>query len=51
MEYIKQSITFEIKEPTILKILAELKKNGINMDLKEFSVKELVKGLINEKGN
>ena len=42
---------FEIKEPTILKILAELKKNGINMDLKEFSVKELVKGLINEKGN
>lgn len=42
---------FEIKEPTILKIISELKKQGINLDLNEFSVDELVKGIINEKGN
>ncbi len=42
---------FEIKEPTILKIISELKKQGINIDLNEFSVDELVKGIINEKGN
>lgn len=42
---------FEIKEPTILKVLSELKKKGINIDLKEFSVEELVKGIINEKCN
>lgn len=42
---------FEIKEPTILKIISELKKQGINIDLNEFSVEELVKGIINEKSN
>lgn len=45
---------FEIKEPTILKILVELKKCGINLELNEFSVNELVfnlKGLINEKSD
>lgn len=46
---------FGIKEPTILKILIELKKHGIDLNLKEFSVTELVnllKGkIINEKFN
>ncbi len=46
---------FNIRQPTLLKILTELKKNGIELDLQNFSVYELVdklKGKIyNEKSN
>ena len=46
---------FNIRQPTLLKILTELKKNGIEIDLQNFSVCELVdklKGKIyNEKSN
>ncbi len=34
-----------IKQPTILKILTKLKENGIELDLKEFSIDELVNQL------
>lgn len=34
-----------IKEPTILKILTKLKASGINLEMKEFSVEELVEEL------
>lgn len=42
---------FEIKEPTILKVMSELNKKGMNITLNEYSVEELVKGIINEKSN
>lgn len=46
---------FNIRQPTLLKILTELKKNGIELNLQNFSVYELVdklKGKIyNEKSN
>ena len=46
---------FGIKNPTILDLLIKLKENGINLDLKEFTVNELVKELkvklYNEKAN
>lgn len=45
---------YKIKEPTILKILTELKQNGVNLNMKELSINELVnslKGIINEKCN
>lgn len=45
---------YQIKEPTLLKVLTCLKQNGIILNLEEFSVEELVKamkGIINEKYN
>lgn len=36
---------FNIRQPTLLKILTELNKNKIKIDLKEFTVDELVKDL------
>lgn len=46
---------FNIRQPTLLKILTELKKNGIELNLQNFTVYELVdklKGKIyNEKSN
>lgn len=36
---------YGIKQPTILKILTKLKENGIELDLKEFSIDELVNQL------
>lgn len=45
---------YKIKEPTVLKILTCLKQNGIQLNLQEFSVDELVKemkGIINERYN
>lgn len=46
---------FDIKEPTILKILSKLKESGVYLDVKDFTVDELVselKGKIkNEKCN
>ena len=44
-----------IKQPTLLKILTELKENKIALELKEFTISELVNSLkgkiINEKSN
>lgn len=46
---------FGIKEPTILEILSKLKENGILLNLKDFSIDELVNSLkgkiVNEKFN
>lgn len=46
---------FGIKQPTLLKILTELKENKIALELKEFTISELVNSLkgkiINEKSN
>ncbi len=42
---------FEIKEPTILKVISKLKERGKNITLNEFSVEELVEGIMNEKSN
>ncbi len=46
---------FGIKQPTIIKILAKLKENGIILNLKDFSIEELIENLkgkiINEKYN
>lgn len=45
---------YRIKEPTLLKILTELNENGIQLDMNELSIDELVKsvkGIINEKHN
>ncbi len=45
---------YQIKEPTLLKILTQLKEIGIQLDLQEISVDELVKamkGIIDEKYN
>lgn len=56
-ELIEKSYLLEkygITAPTLLKILTELKLNGINIDLKEFSVKDFVGGLkkiVNDQSN
>jgi len=45
---------YQIKEPTLLKIVTQLKESGIHLNLKELSINELVdamKGIINEKYN
>lgn len=46
---------FEIKQPTLLKILTQLKENGITLNLQDFSIDELVRELkgkiIDEKYN
>lgn len=36
---------FNIRQPTLLRILTELKENGIKLDIKDFSVCELVESL------
>ena len=33
---------FSIRQPTLLKILTELKKNGIDLNAKDFSISELI---------
>lgn len=45
---------YQIKEPTLLKILTSLRKNGIDLNIQEFSIDELVKsmkGIIDERCN
>lgn len=57
-DLIKKSSCFKkfgIQEPTLLKILTQLKENGIHLELNDFSISDLVyclKGkLLNEKSN